>query len=81
MASFKCSFCGHTQASLKKVQYIYRHDGNFLIVNDVPCEECEYCGEQYFEATALKHIEADFQKIREGKKQVQHLNVPIEQFV
>ncbi|MEK7398331.1 MAG: YgiT-type zinc finger protein, partial [Candidatus Poribacteria bacterium] len=36
-----CGFCGNKNFRIKKVQYIYRHDGNFLIVNDVPCEECE----------------------------------------
>ena len=33
----------------KTVQYIYRHDGKFLVVNEVPCEECTYCGERYYD--------------------------------
>jgi len=52
-----CNFCGNKNFRIKKVQYIYRHDGKFLIVNDVPCEECEYCGEQYFKSDVLKKIE------------------------
>ena len=55
-----CSFCGNGNFRNKEVQYIYKHDGKYLIVNNVPCEECEYCGEQYFKAKALKKIEADF---------------------
>ena len=33
-----------------------KHDDKYFIVNNVPCEECEYCGEQYFEAQVLKKM-------------------------
>ena len=81
MVSAKCSFCGHVGMAPKRTQYIYRRDGAFLIVNDVPCEECEFCGEQYFEAAVLKKIEADFLDIRKGNRKVHRLSVPVEQFV
>jgi len=55
-----CSFCGNTNFKVKKVQYIYKHNDRSLIVNDVPCEECESCGEQYFEANTLKKVERYF---------------------
>ena len=51
-----CSFCGNKNFREKHVQYIYKHDDQFLVVDNVPCEECEYCGEQYFEAKALKRL-------------------------
>jgi YgiT-type zinc finger domain-containing protein len=76
-----CNFCGNKNFSNKRVQYIYRRDGNYLIVNHVPCEECEYCGEQYFEAQALKKIEADFDSIYlSGKKPAKSIQVPIADF-
>ena len=80
MSNFKCSFCGHSQAVSAKTQYIYKHDGELLIVNDVSCEECEFCGEQYFEASVLKRIEEDFQEIRKGNRKVRRLSIPVEQF-
>lgn len=77
-----CNFCGNKNFRTKEVQYIYRHNDKYLIVNNVPCEECEYCGEQYFQAHSLKKIEADFNKIylfgKEPKKKIQ---VPIEEFM
>lgn len=77
-----CNFCGNKNYRMKKVQYIYRHDDKYLIVNDVPCEECEYCGEQYFKAQSLKKIEADFDKIYiSGKKPKKKIQVPIEDFM
>ncbi|MBF0609111.1 MAG: YgiT-type zinc finger protein [Magnetococcales bacterium] len=54
-----CSFCGNSSFIEKRVQYIYKHDDRFLIVNGVPCQECAFCREQYFGAAVLK-------KIREG---------------
>ena len=77
----KCNFCGNKNFKDVKVQYVYKHDNNFLIVNDVPCVQCEYCGEQYFEGIELRRIEDEFQRIHiQGKKTKQELRVPIEQF-
>jgi YgiT-type zinc finger domain-containing protein len=76
-----CSFCSNRNVINKKVQYIYKHNGDFLIVNDVPCEECEYCGEQYFKAADLKKIEELFQAIYSGsKKSKEKIEVPVEVF-
>ena len=50
----RCVFCGHKDLQYSQIQYIYRHNGKFLIVNDVPCLQCTYCGEQYFEGHVLK---------------------------
>lgn len=76
-----CNFCGNKNFQKERVQYIYRHKGDFLIVNDVPCEECKYCGEQYFKAGALKKIEKDFKKIFSlGKKPKKKIEVPVEEF-
>jgi len=52
-----------------------------MIVNDVPCLECEFCGEEYFEADVLKIIESDFQAIEANSKKPQRLiEVPVEDF-
>lgn len=77
----KCNFCGNKNFKATKAQYIYRHNNQFLIVNDVPCEQCEYCGEQYFEGKVLSHIEEEFQNIyTKGKKSKEEVKVPIEWF-
>lgn len=76
-----CNFCGNKTFKSKKVQYIYRHNGHFLVVNNVPCEECKYCGEQYFEADVLKKIEKDFMDISSArKKSKKQIKVPVEDF-
>ena len=77
-----CNFCGNKNFKEKHMQYIYKHDNQFLVVNNVPCEECEYCGEQYFKAGVLKKIEKDFEDIYfSGKKAKREVKIPVEEFV
>jgi YgiT-type zinc finger domain-containing protein len=77
-----CNFCGNKNFRTKKVQYIYKHNDKYLIVNNVPCEECGYCGEQYFQAQSLKKIESDFNNIYiSGKKPKKKIQVPVEEFM
>ena len=77
----KCHFCGNKNFKYTSTQYIYRHDDKFLIVNHVPCEQCEYCGEQYFQAPVLKKIENEFNAIHShGKKAKTEVPVPMEHF-
>lgn len=77
-----CNFCGNKNFRERHVQYIYKHDNRFLVVEHVPCEECEYCGEQYFTAEILKKIEEDFKAIHlSGKKAKKEVTVPVEEFV
>ncbi|MDY0091787.1 MAG: YgiT-type zinc finger protein [Candidatus Vecturithrix sp.] len=76
-----CHFCGNKNFRKRTVQYIYRHNGNFLLVNNVPCVECEFCGEQYFEAAVLKKIEQDYLDIYvAGKPAEKEIRVPCEDF-
>ena len=76
-----CNFCGNKNSNDTVIQYIYRNNGKFMIIDDVPCEQCEYCGEQYFAADVLKKIEADFNAVYSHKKQAtQEIMIPVEQF-
>lgn len=78
----KCNFCGNTSYKNKSVDYFYRNNDNYFIVNDVPCEECDYCGEQYFEASVLKKIEKEFKEIYSlNKKVVNEIRVPSENYM
>ena len=77
----KCNFCGNKNTVLKKVQYIYKHKGNFMLFEDVPCEECTYCGERYFEAKVLKRVEHDFLEVLSQKRRPKRkIEMPVEVF-
>lgn len=36
-----------------------------LFVEQVPCVECDFCGEQYFDIQVLKKIESDSKTARD----------------
>ena len=77
----KCPFCGNKNFKDTAVQYTYKKDAKFLIINNVPCMQCEYCGEQYFQAPVLKKIAAEFEAIySQGKSVKTEIRVPMEQF-
>jgi YgiT-type zinc finger domain-containing protein len=64
-----CAFCGHKHLIAKTTRYIHQQADELLIVDDVPCLECGYCGEQYFDAAVLKVIEAEHTAIVQHRKQ------------
>ena len=77
-----CNFCGNKNFRESRVQYFYKHNDRLLVVNNVPCEVCEFCGEQYFKAEVLKKIETHFVDIyTQGKKAAREMIVPVEEFL
>ncbi len=77
----QCNFCGNRNAKKTRTQYTYNHDGKWLVVDNVPCEQCEYCGEQYFSAKVLGKIEADFIAVHSARRKDRaEMVVPVETY-
>jgi YgiT-type zinc finger domain-containing protein len=55
-----CNFCGSNKFITRRIEYLYSHDGEYLIVPNTPAEVCVSCGMVYYEATVLKEIERKF---------------------
>jgi len=82
MQNTKCNFCGSEEFESRYVEYVYRRNGKYLIVRNVPCEVCLSCGERYYPADALLSIELRFKAIHdEHQLPTQTVEVPIEAFV
>ncbi len=76
-----CAFCGHKHLTARTTRYIHQQADELLIVNEVPCLECNYCGEQYFDVSVLKRIEAEHRAIVLQGKQPQAIKpVAVESF-
>lgn len=81
MKNTKCHFCGSEDFEDRKVEYVYRRNGKYLIVREVPCEVCLRCGERYYPAEALLAVEARFKAIHENHGAPKEtLTVPVEPF-
>ena len=77
-----CNFCGNKNFTEKNVEYIYKRDDKYIFINDVPCEECDFCGEQYFKAKVLKTIELEYHKVYNKHKKVKNeIKVPVEKYL
>lgn len=76
-----CSFCGHAALVPSTSRYIHQQGEDILIVDDVPCLRCDYCGEEYYDAATLKKIEADHTALATGAKEpLRTVQVAIETF-
>lgn len=79
MSETRCHICGNRDFEERKVEYIYRRNGSYLVVRDVPCEVCLHCGERYYAGATLLEIERRFKAIYEqhAKPKIE-IQVPVE---
>ena len=77
----QCSFCGNKSLSLKTTRYLHQQGEDLMLVEQVPCVECDFCGEQYFDIGILKRIEAEHLAISEHRRQPnRYVQVAVENF-
>jgi len=62
--SSTCAICGSALTD-KIIDYIDHNDGHFLIVRDVPVQECIENGHQFVQASVAKKIEKLFEMDRQ----------------
>jgi len=73
----RCNICGSDRYEERRVEYLYSHDGEYLLVPDMPVEICLDCGMVYYDAALLKEVERRFFAIRQRtEKPDSYLKVP-----
>lgn len=76
-----CNFCGRSEYVIKKIEYVYRYHGHYMVFRDVPAEVCLQCGMRYFAADVVLTIEKRFFEIyNEQSQPTQTVVVPVETF-
>jgi YgiT-type zinc finger domain-containing protein len=63
-----CNFCGGEKFVTRRIEYLYSHEGKYLIVPNTPIEVCLNCGMIYYEASVLKKIEQRFFAIQQHRE-------------
>ncbi len=72
-----CSICGG-QVSEKLVEKISVHQNRIIaIIQDVPAGVCEQCGERYYRAEVVKHLEKLLSHTTPNRN---HIQVPVKQY-
>lgn len=69
MKAIKCNYCGSERYETRRIEYLYSHQGEYLLVLNTPVEVCLDCGMVYYDAAVLKDIERHFFAIREQREQ------------
>jgi YgiT-type zinc finger domain-containing protein len=68
MSESRCTFCGSERFEERRIEYLYSHGGEYLLVPNTPVQVCLACGMIYYEAAVLKEIERRFFAILEKRE-------------
>ena len=81
MREKRCTSCGSAAYEERRVDYLYSHDGAYLLVPNTPVEVCTDCGAVYYRAAVLKEIERRFFAIQSKTEPPdQYVSVPSKAF-
>ena len=82
MKKAKCNFCESEHCEDRRIDYLYSHQGQYLLVPNTPVEVCLHCGMMYYDAAVLKEIERCFFAIQEKKEEPdQYIEMPTKAFI
>jgi len=68
MREIRCNTCGSNRYEARKINYLYTHQGKYLLVPNTPVEICLECGMIYYDAAVIKEIERRFFAIHQQKE-------------
>ena len=69
MRKIQCNYCGSDHYEERRIEYLYSHQGKYLLVPNTPVEICLNCGMVYYAAAVLKEIERNFFAILEKREE------------
>ncbi len=67
-----CMFCKCDSVKESTTTHVVNYNGCIIIVKNVPCEECEQCGEKYYTDEVAEKLE---QIVNAAKKLMQEISV------
>ncbi len=77
MQEIHCNFCGSSNTEQRRIDYLYSHQGKYLLVPNTPVEICADCGMIYYDAVVLKEIEHHFFAIQQQSEEPdEYLQIP-----
>jgi YgiT-type zinc finger domain-containing protein len=65
-------YCKCQDLSPALTTHVVNYKGCVIIVKNVPCEECEQCGEKYYSDEVARHLE---QIVNTAKQLMQEISV------
>lgn len=75
----KCYFCGG-KTRIKNTTVDFRWGDKLVVVENVPVEICEQCGERYYSAEVSKKLDELVLNKKQVKKSLTTIEVPVFNF-
>jgi len=77
MRKVECNYCGDDRFEERRIEYLYSHKGEYLLVPNTSVEVCLNCGMVYYDAAVMKEIERRFFAIkRKDEEPDRYINMP-----
>lgn len=73
----RCYFCRVGKLEERQVTLTVQKAGRLMVLEDVPAEVCDSCGEQYFSPEVSRKIEMKVSEILETGKADREMTVPV----
>lgn len=67
-----CMFCKCETVTKSTATHVVNYKGSIIVVKNVPCEECDQCGEKFYSDEVAAHLE---QIVDMAKKLMQEISV------
>ena len=67
-----CMYCKGNDLSPSLTTHVVNYKGCVIVIKNVPCEECEQCGEKYYSDEVARHLE---KLVNVAKKLMQEISV------
>ena len=68
----KCFYCKGDSIVEGKATDVFEFGDNLIVIRNIPCQECDQCGERYYDTDIVKQIE---KIVSEVKKVIQEVSV------
>lgn len=82
MKKERCNFCGSERYEERRIEYLYSHEGQYLLVPNTPVQVCLDCGMVYYLAAVLKEIEQRFFAIQDKTEEPdRYIEMPEKSYV
>lgn len=53
---FKCHVCGSTESHIEQVSEVFKIQGSFYLVENIPATVCSRCGEEVFSRETTERV-------------------------
>ena len=71
-----CMYCKNSKAVNSKATHVVNYKNCIIIIKNVPCLECEQCGEKYYTDEVASRLEVIVNKAKKRMQEIAVIDYP-----